>query len=69
MSIQDDLDRALADACDEIGCARDNEALLVAISELKRQQTLNTAALRACHKEIFKLRDQILMQSNASLQA
>jgi hypothetical protein len=33
-----DFERAFADACDEIGCAHDNEALLQAIADLKARK-------------------------------
>jgi hypothetical protein len=40
-----DLERAFTDACDEAGCAYDNEALLQAIADLKVQATLAAPAL------------------------
>jgi hypothetical protein len=60
-----DIERAFQDACDEAGCAYDNEALLEAIHALKERcqagtaTALDTATVEACAKFIEQHQETI----------
>lgn len=56
-----DLEAAFTEACDEAGCAYDNEALLQAIHKLKQENSLLKSQFRNCHIEIAKLRNALLV--------
>lgn len=56
-----DLEASFTEACDEAGCAYDNEALLQAIHKLKQENSLLKSQFRNCHIEIAKLRKALLV--------
>lgn len=55
-----DADVAFREACDEAGCAYDNEALLQSIAKLKQENSLLKSQFRNCHIEIANLRNALL---------
>ncbi len=65
---ESDIERAFIEACDEIGCAYDNEALLSAIAGFKKEMRLQANALSNCHIEIKRLRTELLNHATESKQ-
>lgn len=51
----DDQEQVFVDICDELGCARDNEAVLEAISALKRAAFASIAPRNALEERALQI--------------